>query len=110
MNSGSIGVKDILSEVVEVIQARSIDNFTEEISDVLYFIYCWLYQETGISLPMVLAGRSITKFEKRIGVWVGIFADNELYFDQKYLVNGSNYERPEKVARAISIARADQVR
>lgn len=108
LNSGRIRFINILSEVKELFDARSLYEVQEEIGDVLYFTYCWLYSKYGINLPMIGAMGSVRKYYDRLEVWEEIFKDRELKFDRKYLVNGSNYRRLEKVTSALNLAKKDQ--
>lgn len=108
INSGHFKFKSVLGEVVELIEARSLDEVKEEFGDVLYFIYCWLYSNYKINLPMIGAMNSVNKFEARLEVWEEIFTMNLLKFDPKYLVNGSNYNKVRKVRLALDMAREDQ--
>jgi hypothetical protein len=108
INSGHFKFESVLGEVKEVFEARSIDNLKEELQDVLYFWNCWLYSNFRINLPMFGAMGSVRKFMARLEVWNWIFYDNKLLFDPKYLVNGSNYNKPEKIEKALELARREQ--
>lgn len=108
INSGDIRFKNIIGEVKELLEARSLSNLKEEFGDVLYFWYCWLYCKFGINLPMVGASDSVDKFANRLIVWEGIFRQHDLKFDPKYLINGSNYEKPNKIRLALELARREQ--
>jgi NTP pyrophosphatase (non-canonical NTP hydrolase) len=108
INSGKFKFKSVLGEVKELIQARGWSEVKEEFGDVLYFTYCWLYYRFNINLPMIGAMHSVRKFTARLIVWEEIFHMHQLKFHPKYLVNGSNYERVEKVIFAIDLARREQ--
>jgi hypothetical protein len=108
INSGNIVFKNILSEIKELFEARNLDEIKEEFGDVVYFSYCWLYTKFGINLPMVGATSSIIKFMARLRVWEDIFNEHNLEFHPKYLVNGSNYFKYNKVLLALELARKDQ--
>lgn len=108
INSGKFRFKNIIGEVIELIDANSLSEVKEEFGDVLYFIYCWLYSKFKINLPMIGAMGSVKKFTARLDVWMDIFFKNSLTFDPKYLINGSNYNKIEKVRLALELARRDQ--
>lgn len=108
LNSGPITFREVKLEVIEFIEARNLRDKFEEFGDVLYFTYCWLYSRYGINLPMIGAMGSVEKFIKRLDVWKCIFRESGLKFDTKYLVNGSNYERPEKREKALYLAWREQ--
>jgi uncharacterized protein YabN with tetrapyrrole methylase and pyrophosphatase domain len=108
MNSHPMTWKEPKSEFKEVLEAKSLSELKEEIGDFLYSLFCAIHTSTGISLPMVGTKASIEKFNSRLIVWEMIFAKNGLVFDKKYLVNGGNYARPEKVQKALDLARVDQ--
>jgi hypothetical protein len=108
INSGNIMFKNILSEVKELVEARSLLEVKEEFGDVLYFTYCWLYCKFGINLPLIGAMESFDKFVGRLVVWKMMFYKEGLTFNPKYLINGSNYMRKEKIDAALELARRDQ--
>jgi hypothetical protein len=108
INSGNIMFKNIISEVKELFEARNLEDVKEEFGDVLYFSYCWLYCKFGINLPMIGAMSSVGKFTIRLDFWEFIFKVNGFEFDPKYLINGSNYLKPEKINAALDMARRDQ--
>lgn len=108
INSGDIRFKNVLGEVKELLYASSYDNIKEEIGDVIYFWNCWLYCRFKINLPMIGAMDSIYKFIDRLIIWDMIFAKHNLDFKPKYLINGSNYNKPEKIEKALELARRDQ--
>lgn len=108
LNSDVITFSNVMSEIREVIETRSFDEFKDEIGDVLYFTYCWIYSRFRINLPMFGAVGSVKKFTRRLVVWESIFKANGLEFDTKYLVNGSNYNRSRKVTLALNMAKKDQ--
>src|SRR5690606_24986544 len=108
INSGHFKFRSVLGEVKELFQARSLSNLKEEIGDVLYFIYCWLYSNYRINLPMLGAMSSVYKFKSRLIVWEVIFLIHGLEFHPRYLVNGSNYDKEYKVEKALQLARESQ--
>lgn len=108
LNSGDIKIKNIIDEVKELMEARSINDMKEEFGDVIYFWNCWLYYTFKINLPMIGAMDSIAKFVARLEVWERIFSDYKLKFDRKYLINGSNYTKEEKRRAALDLAIKEQ--
>lgn len=108
LNSDRIRFTNVLSEIKEVLQSTSRSELVEELGDVLYFTYCWLYSRFGINLKMKGAMGSVNKFIKRLDIWKEIFRTNGLEFNTKYLVNGSNYEKRYKVLMALYLAINDQ--
>lgn len=107
-SSDNIGFSTVIGELVELIHARSFSEVKEEMGDVLYFTYCWIYSKFRINLPMLGAMGSVKKFVRRLVVWETIFKANGLEFDTKYLVNGSNYNKSRKVVLALAMAKRDQ--
>lgn len=108
INSGYFEFKSVMGEVKELFEARTLSELKDEFGDVLYFLYCWLYSNYRINLPMIGAMGSVRKFRARLDVWIDIFENQNLQFDLKYLVNGSNYERIEKVHLALDMAWREQ--
>jgi hypothetical protein len=108
INSGNFPFKSVMGEVKELLEARTVSEMKEEFGDVLYFSYCWLYCKFGINLPMFGAMDSVEKFGDRLGFWIATFEHNNLEFDPKYLINGSNYNKPEKIEAALELARREQ--
>lgn len=109
LNGGNIGWKEVKGEIVEVIEATTLAEVKEEVADVLYFAYCAIEGNFGINLPMIGAQPTIEKVMSRIETWKGIFKEQDLTFDQKYLINGSNYLKPAKVEKALQLARKEQM-
>jgi hypothetical protein len=108
INSGKFPFKSVMGEVKELFEARNLTEVTEEFGDVLYFSYCWLYCKFGINLPMIGAMDSVDKFTKRLDTWEKIFSNAGLKFNLKYLINGSNYMKREKINLALAMARKEQ--
>ncbi len=82
----------------------------EELSDVALCGQLALFHMLGgrVSWPIVFGRMAANKFDKRLVVWRGIFSRNGLRFENKYLIGGGNYLRPEKVEAALAMARAEQ--
>ena len=108
MNASEITWKNIKDELQEVVEAKSIEEFKGEVSDVLYFVYCAIESKTGVSLPMYGAERTIKKVWYRLEHWKKLFANADMVFDKKYLLHGSNHDKPQKVMEAFKLAIDDQ--
>jgi hypothetical protein len=106
-NASPITFKNVKDEVKELVEFENWENFKEELSDVIYMVLCMIHGKTGVSLPMFGAGRTIMKILFRHIIWKKIFKDNGLVFDKKYLINGSNYNKIEKVNLALELARKE---
>jgi hypothetical protein len=108
---GDVTWGHISAEIREVLEARSWAEVREEVSDVLCNAQVWFFQRTGrkFDWPMLVGDYAAKKFLDRIAVWEGIFASEGLVFHLRYLRKGSNYARPEKVARILEEARQDQL-
>ena len=106
-----VTVRYILGEVRELLEARSWAEVREEASDVLCVAQVFMFQRTKgvINWPMLVGDYSARKFLDRIAVWERIFAEQGLKVSLRYIGGGSNYEKPEKVARALELARRDQL-
>jgi NTP pyrophosphatase (non-canonical NTP hydrolase) len=113
INSGDAisfsAVKGEFDELLEAVMNSDWENFKEEVGDTLYFTYCWMYSKYKINLPMIGAMSSVKKFVARLEVWENIFKENGLEFNKKYLVNGSNYKKIDKVNKALNLARSEQI-
>lgn len=108
INSGKFTFKSIVDEFKELIEANTWKEVKEEFGDVLYFMYCWLYYKFKINLPMFGARASVIKFTERLYWWETLFKSLGLDFHPKYLVNGSNYLKMEKIVSAVELAREEQ--
>ena len=108
---GDVTISYILGEVRELLEARSWAEVREEASDVLCVAQVFVFQRAkGIfNWPMLVGDYSAKKFLGRIAVWEKIFAEQGLEFSLRYIREGSNYEKPAKVARALELARRDQL-
>lgn len=108
LNGSRITSDHVLQEVLEYLEADSINELRDELSDVIYFGLCWLEGKTGINLPMFGAKRTIAKIEARLTVWEAIFEEQHLVFSPKYLVGGSNFRKQQKIEQAVTLARHEQ--
>lgn len=99
----------VLGEVAELIveiKNANIEGILNELCDVYTCASCAFHTSTGIPLPL-LWRRSANEWLKRLPVWEDIFDAAGLKFHARYLVNGSNHEKPWKVALALDLARKD---
>lgn len=105
--SGTVTWGHVVSELKELISARSILEIIEEWNDVWATFIEFVYTNYGISVPILngFGKSSFIKYYNRIEKWEEIFKSNNLKFDKKYLINGGNYQRPEKVRLALEMAR-----
>lgn len=106
--STTMNMKCVLSELVEIVQARDWDNFTEEISDFTCSFWGWIYTKCRINVPLFVGRRAYRKYERRILIWKEIFNENRLTFRTEYLKNGGNYLKEDKVRAALELGRKDQ--
>jgi hypothetical protein len=84
------------------------EGIREEFSDVMCFLHVYVWQllgEPARSWPAFGAGPSIAKFTARMNRWSEIFEAEGLVFHPRFLVEGSNYAKPEKVAAALAAAK-----
>lgn len=101
-------VKGEIEEVLEAMQSRDWENFKEEVSDVACFVQVMIHRKVGVNWTMLIGDSSAKKFLKRLEVWKDIFHREGLWFSPKYLVNGGNFKKPEKVRMAVEMARKEQ--
>ncbi len=107
--SGTYRFASVKDECLEMLQEiGDSDAFWDEWGDFTMALQCWLSSVTGWDWEMYLPLMTEVKYRKRITRWETIFADHGLAFDPKYLINGGNHEKPEKVAQALELARKDQ--
>lgn len=107
-NGSRITSTQVLAEVEEWIDAESLSEFRDELSDICYFFGCWVHGKFGLNVPLIGARRTIQKIERRLVVWQTLFESEGLDFSARYLKNGSNHEKEAKVALALALARAEQ--
>lgn len=108
INGSPMKWKEVYMEFKELLEARSLYEIKEELSDTIYCLLCAIHTYTNISLPMLGAYPTIQKLLIRQLVWQQIFSKEMLVFDKKYLVNGSNFNKPTKVEKALQLAKLDQ--
>ena len=101
-------VKGEILELVDAVKTRNWQEVKEEMADVLFFSMCYAQAVYGINLPLIGAMPTVRKIQKRLTVWQHIFESNDLQFDKKYLVGGSNYQKQQKIDAALTLARYEQ--
>jgi hypothetical protein len=94
-------------ELFEEVHKANIQGIISEACDVYTCASCAFWVSTGIDLPLFWT-KSAKSWFKRVEVWKQIFAREGLVFKVEYLRYGGNHEKPEKVARALSLAREEQ--
>lgn len=107
-SSGTFRWKDVsgeVSELVEEIESGNWSGSKEEAWDVLMTFQLWLTSQSKIDYPITIPRRHIAKFERRRRAWENIFKQAGLEFSPRYLIHGSNYHKPEKVQKALEMAR-----
>ncbi len=107
VSSGRFTLRSVLGEVVEVFQAKSYTEFKEEVCDVYTTALLWLYTQWSVDFTIVWEA-SARKYLGRTEVWRKIFRKEGLEFKPAYIRNGGNYTRPEKVTKALALAREAQ--
>lgn len=107
-NAGRVTSEHVLAEVEEFLEADTLKDFRDELSDVCYFAGCWMHGKFGLNVPLIGARRTIAKIEDRMLVWKTIFEQEGLRFSTRYLINGSNHAKRSKIDLALNLARAEQ--
>ena len=103
--SGEHHLSHALKELVEIFGARTIGELYEEICDFIGCLSLWIGWR-WLPVPSYF----FRKIERRLEVWNGIFREHGLIFKNKYLVNGSNYMKTDKVDMALDLALREQRR
>jgi hypothetical protein len=99
----------VYHEVIEVFQARSLQNLKEELNDVSFTFQAWLHLKAPfIDWEMFWQERSIEKMEDRLQWWSDHFSKYNLSFHPKYWEYGSNYKKEYKVNLALAKAMKEQ--
>lgn len=94
----------VKSEIIELLEVKTLDNFLEESNDICFVFQSWLHLKTQVNWPMIWHKRSVAKMQDRLVWWEKHFQKLNLDFHPKYWKNGSNYNKPEKVDKAIGLA------
>jgi len=99
-----------VKELAEAIREMSWPDIREEAGDVAFWSWMLLDRawprEKG--WPLWGAGGACAKFRRRFQVWERLFQREGLQFSVRYLAGGGNPGRPEKVRRALEMARREQ--
>ena len=110
-NSRCVGWPVLRREFVEIFEEIFRCKFKAawvEVTQCSFFAQLMLHQLTGFDWRPCGVNAVLKEFYDRIDVWRGIFQREGLDFNVDYLVGGSNYSKPEKVAAAFALARAQQ--
>lgn len=97
----------VLGEVLEVFEALLKLDFAEaltELRQVWYGLQMQFFQLTGVDFYLTGCEDVVQSFYDRRIVWRMIFDSLDREFKNKYLVNGSNWERPHKIVAALGLA------
>lgn len=96
----------VLSEVKELLTAKTWSEAYEEWNDVVLCTLLWLANKDECVYEVRLLpglGRSTAlKYIARLDVWRSIFALHGAVFATRYLAEGSNYKKLEKVRKALA--------
>ena len=104
--AGEYTFHHVLGEAWETLVALAgYGDVREEAQDTLIALQLWVYERTQLDWEMVISQRAMRKARNRRAEWELIFRREGLTFDPKWLRNGSNYKKPEKVKLAIELAR-----
>lgn len=110
--SGSYKWADVWAEVIELVEAIISLNWTgvkEEMSDLLFTLQMKVYLDLGWHSACIRGGwLTYQKGLERMREWRRIFFNAGLAFSPIYLIHGSNWMKPEKVEKALQLAREDQ--
>lgn len=91
-------------ELAEELKKGNLPGILDEFSDTAYALQMIAAQRSGLNLPLAFADKAYQKFYLRRTTWKEIFKKYGKTFDNKYMVNGSNYHRPEKIQKALALA------
>lgn len=103
-----VGWPVLRREIVELLEEIDRGDFSAAWTEV---VQCWWYFQllvhmwTGWDWRPRGVSAVLKDFYGRLEVWKEIFQQEGLEFDVDFLVGGSNYRRPEKVAAALALAR-----
>lgn len=107
-NASRITSDQVFAEIEEFLEADTLSEFRDELSDVCYFFGCWVHGKFGLNVPLFGARRTIAKIDDRMLVWKTIFEQEGLRFSKRYLINGSNHAKQSKIELALRLARTEQ--
>jgi len=96
-------------ELAEALLHLDLSEIKEEWSDACFVTQVALWQRVGwLDAPIFWGTPAFRKWKARQEVWREIFRSHGLEFHQKYLWEGSNFQKPEKVRLALAAARREQ--
>ena len=95
-------VKELWVEIKNL----NISGIREEWSDVTCLLGVKFLAKTNAPILPGLGLYAANKFIARIKEWEKIFAANGLEFKKEFIIGGSNYQKPEKVQKALQLAKA----
>ena len=93
-----------LMELAEALWQRDAAGVREEFADAAYATQMWVWQRLGLNAPVFCAGFALAKFRARNRIWRALFEDEGIVFTVDYLVGGSNFAKPAKIAAAFAVA------
>jgi len=93
-----------LREFLVAVKQRDRHAMLDEFQDVMLALQLYVWQRLRLNAPVVLAGGTIRKFRERNKIWREMFELRGVVFDTKFLVGGSNFNRPHKIQRAFLAA------
>ena len=108
--STELGIQYTIGEVREVIDEIKKLNFWgiyNELCDVYTCLMINVTTYTSLNIP-ILWSRSAHAWIDRIQVWERIFEEEGLVFNKKYLINGGNYKKIEKINMALDLAKQER--
>lgn len=91
-------------ELAEALWQRDAAGIREEFADAAYATQMWIWQRLGLNAPVFCSGFALAKFRSRNRVWQTLFEDEGIVFSVDYLVGGSNFAKPAKIAAAFAVA------
>ncbi len=110
-NSRYVGWPVLRREIAEIFEEIGKGDFKAawvEVTQCWYYVQLLVHQWTGLDWRPIGVSSVLEDFYGRLDVWREIFSKEGLEFNVDYLVGGSNYNRPAKVAAALALARKAQ--
>lgn len=107
LNGRNYSFSYVLGEMAEVLEAlfkADISEMAMEISQVWYGLQMQWYQWTKWDFRLIGCKAMVDDFYARREIWKRIFGIYGKPFSSDYLVNGSNYNRPHKIQKALALA------
>jgi len=94
--SGALTIKDVWVEIVELFEAKTIEEAKEEFLQVILYLLIIFYQVTGIDF-LVPNWLPWHEDYKRFMVWKKLMKDCGLTIDIKWFNCGNNWRRASKI-------------